>query len=294
MQVFFLLPLSIRTSMQLCAALFSSVICCKGPTGSNLGHTPPPLLVPMATASVPLQFTHILAWRLDESRHRVQPMPSEVSLNFSLCCFLWRERWRVTQDLEAAPGPNFPLTFPTTPLHWRRETRPRPAVILHSWRVCWSAPIASVSSLCWHFSLEKVDSCGDVSTTWKWTTASGHLRLWTKISFCCFLFIQLSFYKRSLSSLSIDWLWTMACFQLNEQQQYAGDVTKAFEFMLYFFIWTVSGETTLKPTPLKAAGLKTRLFATPAKNIGQGEIRSHTSTHTYLYVYMYVSVYLHA
>lgn len=31
----------------------------------------------------------------------------------------------------------------------------------------------------------------------------------------------------------------------------------------------VSGETTLKPTPLKAAGLKTRLFATPAKNIGQ-------------------------
>lgn len=234
MQVFFLLPLSIRTSMQLCAALFSSVICCKGPTGSNLGHTPPPLLVPMATASVPLQFTHILAWRLDESRHRVQPMPSEVSLNFSLCCFLWRERWRVTQDLEAAPGPNFPLTFPTTPLHWRRETRPRPAVILHSWRVCWSAPIASVSSLCWHFSLEKVDSCGDVSTTWKWTTASGHLRLWTKISFCCFLFIQLYFYKRSLSSLSIDWLWTMACFQLNEQQQYAGDVTKAFEFMLYF------------------------------------------------------------
>lgn len=216
------------------AALCSSVIGCKGPTGSNLGHTPPPpLLVPMATASVPLQFTHILAWRLDESRHRVPPMPSEVSLDFSLCCALWRERWRVTQDLEVAPGPNFPLTFPTTPLHWRRETRPRPAVILRSWRVCWSAPIASVSSLCWHFSLVKVDSCGDVSTTWKWTTASGQLRPWTQISFFVFSLIS-CIQLRSLSSLSIDWLWTMACFQLSEQQQYAGDVTKAFEFILYF------------------------------------------------------------
>lgn len=196
-----LLPLGILTRMHLCDWL----------QRTKRGHTPqPPVLVPMATASVPLQFTHILAWRRDESRHRGQPMPSEVSRRSCLCCIWSRERWQVTQDPEAAPGPNLPLMFLTTRLHWRRETRPRPAVILHFWRVCWLARIASVLSLCWHFLREKGDSCGHVSTAGKWPTAQD---LVCNIVFSLFTGSYI-FYRHS-ATLSINWFWTVVCFELN-------------------------------------------------------------------------------
>lgn len=58
----------------------------------------------------------------------------------------------------------------------------------------------------------------------------------------------------------------------------------------FFFVitTTVSRETTQKPTPLKAASLKTRLFTTPAKNIGQGESKTQMCVNVCICTYMYI------
>lgn len=63
--------------------------------------------------------------------------------------------------------------------------------------------------------------------------------------------------------------------------------------LLIFFLTclTVSGGATQKPTPLKTAVLRSRLFTTPAKNTGQGE-SSHQHRNTLLcdffHLFMYV------
>lgn len=48
-----------------------------------------------------------------------------------------------------------------------------------------------------------------------------------------------------------------------------------------FLVLTVSGGAAQKPTPLKSALLRSRLFTTPAKNTGQGE-SSHQHRNTLL------------